>query len=831
MSYSYGSNSGMWFKSKPTFLFFRNNISALQYYIFDFITIFAQWHYAFSKYYNNIMRNKFIVLCAMLFSVLHFNAYAQMAVGQWRTHFAYNFVEQIAQTEHKVFAVSEGALFSVDKEDEGMEFYSKVNGLSDANIVKISYDSKLKKLIIAYANGNIDIMTSGGVENVPDLNLKQLNAGKRIYHMYHYNDFVYLSTDFGVVLLNVKRNEIADTYIVGNNSTDVKIIATAIHDGLIYALGETAIYRADANSKQLVDFSQWTPITQLPGQGLLKNIGVVGNHLVLHQNNQVFRLMPNGSWERFMTNIENAARTFFRDNNLLIYDNGSQLFKVDAQLNHTFTTVQNQVFDVSFDNISNTYWMAGNEKGVVSYSIETAQSKTYVPNGPAVNSPFKIDISDDRVIVVPGSAWDINKMYAARIMIYEKVDGVYVWKNILIQDEIPNVEIYLYDIVDIIINPKDKKHFFAGSFGNGLFEFRDDKFYKWHNHTNSTLETILPHNPLNYIRVDGFAFDSEGNLFMTNSYVGNYLQMLKPDGSWKGFDYPKKVFTNFSSVVIPKAVPNQKWIASRRNSTGIIVTDNKGTLENMSDDGYKFMSSFVDADKGGYITPKDMSALVEDKNGVIWVGTNEGPLLFFNPSRAFEDNYTCSRVKIAREDGTELADYLLETERVTAIAVDGANRKWLGTEGSGLYLVSENGQNIIKHFTTVNSALLSNNILDIAINERNGEVFVGTSAGLISYRGDASEAGDTFGEVYAFPNPVRENYKGVITITGLVAKTHVKITDVAGNLVFETISNGGMATWDGKDKMGRKVSTGVYMAICVNEDGTLSTITKIMVIN
>lgn len=777
------------------------------------------------------MKYKIIFSCIAWLLLWSPNMYAQMAIGQWRTHFAYNLVEQIAQTENKVFAVSEGALFSVDKNDELLEFYSKVNGLNDANIVKMSYDNKLKRLIIAYANGNIDIMTSGGVINIPDMYIKQMNAGKRVNHIFHYNDFAYLSTEFGIVKLNVRRNEIADTYIVGPNSTEVNILATAVHNNIIYAITKDRIFTADVNNPLLVDFSKWTVTAQLPISGDLKNIGILGNHLILQQANKLFSLSNNGSWEPILTNINNAARTYFKDERMFVYDNGATVFDVNQQFEVETLVLQNQAFDAHYDQGTNTYWFAGNDKGIVSYHKQSALTKTYVPNGPAVNSPFKMHISDDRVIVVPGSAWAVNKMLPMRVMIYEKVDGAYSWRNIHVQSQSPLIDRYVYDAVDVIMHPNDKKHFFVASFANGLFEFRDDTFYKWHNHTNSSLETIISNEPFNYIWVDGFKFDKEGNLFMTNGFVGKYLQMLKPDGSWKAFEYPRQTFSNLGTIIIPQSNPNHKWIPSKRNSTGIIVIDNKGTLEDQSDDEYKFMSSFIDTEEGGTITPRFINDLVEDKNGVIWAGTSEGPLLFYNTSRVFQANYTCSRVKIARNDGTEFADYLLKTERIMAIAVDGANRKWIGTEESGLYLVSENGQKIIKHFTTANSALLSNNILSIAINERNGEVFVGTSAGLMSYRGDASEAGTVFGDVYAFPNPVRENYKGVITITGLVAKTHVKITDVAGNLVYETISNGGMATWDGNDKMGRKVSTGVYLAICVNEDGTQSTITKIMVIN
>jgi len=223
--------------------------------------------------------------------------------------------------------------------------------------------------------------------------------------------------------------------------------------------------------------------------------------------------------------------------------------------------------------------------------------------------------------------------------------------------------------------------------------------------------------------------------------------------------------------------------------------------------------------------------MAQDKNGVIWVGTDIGPFLYSNLTNVFNSDYTCSRVKIPRNDSTNLADYLLVSENIQAIAIDGANRKWIGTKSSGVYLMSENGQQTIQHFTVSNSPLLSNNIMSLAINPLTGEVFFGTDQGIVSYQSDASEAGNTFGDVYAYPNPVRQGFTGVITITGLIDKTQVKISDINGHLVCETVSNGSIATWDGKDVHGRKVSTGIYLAICVNTDGTQSTITKILIIN
>ena len=227
------------------------------------------------------------------------------------------------------------------------------------------------------------------------------------------------------------------------------------------------------------------------------------------------------------------------------------------------------------------------------------------------------------------------------------------------------------------------------------------------------------------------------------------------------------------------------------------------------------------------LMPANIYCLVQDKNNDIWIGTPAGIIIIPSTVDFFTSN-ECYRVKIPRNDGTNLADYLLGTEQINCIAVDGANRKWIGTANSGLYLMSEDGLTTEAHFTTDNSLLPSNNILSIAIHPINGEVFVGTGEGIASYRSDASEGQDDYSQAYAFPNPVRPDYAGSIAITGLMENSIVNIVDEGGNLICKTRSNGGTAVWDGKNQQGQKASSGIYTALCNASDGS-HTVVKIMI--
>jgi len=226
----------------------------------------------------------------------------------------------------------------------------------------------------------------------------------------------------------------------------------------------------------------------------------------------------------------------------------------------------------------------------------------------------------------------------------------------------------------------------------------------------------------------------------------------------------------------------------------------------------------------------DVHCVAEDNDGAIWLGTSKGVAVYNNPGRIWDtDNFYAIQPSLDLNDG--LYHPLLENETVTAIAVDGANRKWLGTKNSGVYLVSETGTKEILHFTASNSPLFSDNIVSIAINQKNGEVFIGTEKGMISYMGEAIEGKSTYDSVYVYPNPVRETYDGPVTITNLIENSEVKITDIAGNLVYRTTSLGGQAIWDGTNLNGRRVKTGVYLVFCNDENGEETHITKLLFIN
>jgi len=767
----------------------------------------------------------FFVFCVLFCTLAN-------ATGQWRTYLSYADIETLAQSPNKVFALSSGALYSLDKRDLSLEIYSKINGLSDNNISDIAFDGGNELLFIAYVNSNIDIITTGGIFNIPDLRLKTMTGSKKINNICFYGDFAYLATDFGVCKVNLKKREFSDSYIIGDNSTPISVKAVALQSDSIFAITDNIFYAA-ATNKNLSDFQNWHQINFPETDNNNKNLVFFDNQLfLLKENKKVYR-ENNNIWELFAEDIENinVSQGYL---NLTKTNSISSYASISGNPVETTTTAtcRNAMYDATRKH----FYIAAAGYGLARID-EYNNFTNFVPSGPVYNDPFMMKFVGGRLFVTTSGTW-VGDNFTGKdnipgaVMIY---DGN-LWLNIAEWD-IPDVDRNrpFISLLNIAIDPNDNKHFFAGSWRSALYEFRDDRFYAHYNSDNSDgAIQPFPLDPGNlyYAQpIDGLTFDSDGNLWMVQGFVANQIKVKKKDGTWKSFYTP-----SFTS----KATPQQllidnygfKWVNAPRNNPGVLVFDDKGTIDNTADDRSLFMTSFIDQDNRSF-TSASYHCFALDKNDPkkMWIATGNGAIIVPDTRTAFNDNFRIQRIKIPRNDNSGLADYLLENERINFITVDDANRKWLATTTSGAYLVSEDGTETIQHFTTENSPLLSNYVKSIAINPANGEVFFATDLGLVSYMGDATVCQKSFKNAYAYPNPVRENYEGVISIVGLMENTNVKITDIAGNLVYETTSNVGMATWDGTNISGQRVSTGVYLAMCSNPDVSESGIVKILIIN
>ena len=341
-----------------------------------------------------------------------------------------------------------------------------------------------------------------------------------------------------------------------------------------------------------------------------------------------------------------------------------------------------------------------------------------------------------------------------------------------------------------------------------------------YNNTGGILDTTYYSN--NRIQISDLKIDNSNNLWGLNSQVDKPLFVKTSNENWYSFSMNQNIEgLYFDKLLIDNS--NQKW--GIIYNKGLFVYNDNNTISNENDDQYKILNTSLG---NGNLPSMNVKTIIKDLDGEIWVGTDAGITVFYYPSLVFS-GYNFDAQQILIQEG-EYGQYLLSSETINSMVVDGANRKWVGTKNSGLYLLSEDGLNEVKHFTKDNSPLFSDNIISLAINHENGEVFIGTEKGLLSYRSDATEGASNQGPTLVFPNPVREDYNGNIAISNLYKDAYVKITDISGNLVFETIALGGQANWDGTNIDNTKVGTGIYLVFSSNEFGQEKMVSKILFI-
>lgn len=763
-----------------------------------------------------------LLLCLPLLSA------AQLPMHGWRVHFAYSDVQQIEQTPERIYAVSENALFSVDKYEGDMQYYSKLTGLTGTAVSAIRYDSETQMLIILYKDGNIDLMNAEEeVSNVPDMYNTQSNITKEVNSITVHAGMAYLAMDFGIVVLNVQKQEIADTYYIGQNATAVDVCAIDVMHDTIYAASADAVYYAPLQTN-LVDYSNWKTISSLPSSEPVTDMACFRDSVYVLCDTALYSQDGDG-WRRILaekhiTTLEHADEKLF-----VMTDKSAYVFHIGDTKPSWLDLFYNSR-DMAYEEGRHVYWFAARGRGVGQYFPITNTRDEFRPSGPVANIPYRLRYQNDRLFMVPGGYLGVYYDRDGMLSYYE--DGG--WTN-FDQSYFMNaarIGHHTQDYVDIAVDPADKHHFYVASFGYGLIEFREDAYYQRYMPDNSPLESQLLNEVEKYTWVDGLTYDAAGNLWMLNpAYAG--VKVLKPTEEWVSIsNAATRNHSRTKDLLISNTNPNLKIVVNSYVDTGIGVFDDNGSIDNQSDDKSAFHNKFTD-NFGNILSYDVFYCAAQDLDGGLWLGTSNGVLYFPTPADLLNGN-DCRRITISRTDGSGLADYFLNEERVQAIAVDGANRVWFGTQSSGIYLMSfadMSAPEEIHHYTVDNSPLLSNEILSIAIDPGSGEVFIGTGNGLLSFQSDAAEAKEDYSAVYAYPNPVRQDFQGVITIAGLMEDSSVKITDNAGNLVCETRSNGGVAVWDGKDMQGRRVRTGVYMAMCLSADGGEHTLVKILILN
>jgi hypothetical protein len=704
---------------------------------------------------------------------------AQTPIGQWQEYLPWLPAISVTVNTDKVYCASLSGLFSVNTgEEQDITRYSKVNGLHDIGISTIG--SNNNGVLVAYRNGNLDFLQGNNTYNIPDLLRKQVSADKSIFRIFFNNDNAYLCTGLGIVVVNTTKSEISDTWVTGTTGTYTPVYALALLNNYFYAATAEGIKKAPLTGTNLADFRNWTSLQQGLQPDTVQQVILLGNRLICRQGKQLYQLQ-NDTWSSWYTDGNTITNLSTNDQQLIVCENTRI---ITLQTDGTIAgTLQDQHIQAPLSAIgyNQDIWIADSLQGLIRYNAGIFTPIT--PNGPS-------SIITGDMLFVNNTLWAAAGGVTDTWNATGNTNGYYTFSKGEWQQYKPG------GVKDLITLAADANGVYIGSFGGGLRY--NNQVYK--EATN----------------VSGLATDAAGNLWVADYGASANLLLKKPDNSWAFFRSPYAQTGNAISQLLTDDY-GQVWMVSPQGN-GLFV------FNYTNNQWFQFRMGT----QQGNMPSNDIYSLAKDKNGAIWVGTGRG-IAIMNCGDQAATGSCSAYLPIIQQDN--FAGYLFQDEQVNTIAIDGADRKWVGTL-NGAWLVSEDGETIIEHFNTTNSPLPANRIYKIAIDPVTGEVYFATEKGLMSWHGTATEGTIMQKDsVLVFPNPVPPAYGGTIAIRGLAQNAIVKITDISGRLVFQTRALGGQATWNGADYTGHRPQTGVYLVLATSDEGGEHLVTKIVFIN
>lgn len=739
--------------------------------------------------------------------------------GEWRSYLSHNRTLAGVEKDGLIYTITTGGLFSYDPATAEVRTFSTIEGMSGITPSAIHHARSYGAIFIGYEDGMIDYFAEPGqFRYLSDIQRNTFYTNKQVNAFAADTRYLYVGTNFGLVIYDLETGlPSTDIAQFGNNQSRLPVQSVALYEGDIYVVvGEAGLYRAPADFPNLKDPAIWLredSDTGLPEDQRVFEVGARETRLFARTGSTVL-VKENDFWTVFESLDEPWSK-------LIVGPEGVGGVRL------------NKVSIINRPGIKYTFFFPGSAQDAVVYG----ESEFYVPSafrgifrfdnwditnirpaGPPSNDCVRVVAGHGEVYVTPKG---YNQIYgpdfnAQGAFYFQTRRGT--WTNLdSANGRLPAA--VSTGFARAYYDP-DTRIAYLGSWGRGFVEVRQGELLDYSTCERGNLPTINqicdPSNLAN-TRVSGFGFDPTGNLWVSFDFARPPLAVRTPEGEWhrvpdarfpQGHHIVDMITDDYGSV----------WMINL--SQGILVyTPNTAT--GRFDNG-RMLNLRSGLNQGGLPT-NNVFALARDRDGFIWVGTGRGVWVYYDPFSIGQGTIVDASAPVY--DRNEL----LENTVVTSIAVDGGNRKWIGTE-DGLFLVSENGDAVIHQFTTENSPLLSNRINGLGIDQQTGEVFIATDRGLLSFQSDATEDDGRCGDVFVFPNPVFTERHQTVTIRGAVRGAKVRITTVSGLLVRELEAQGGTAVWDGHDVQGRAVRSGLYLALITDDNGENTCIGKFSLI-
>lgn len=778
---------------------------------------------------------KRICLAVALLIVMAVVPAKSQQVGSWSIYpvFSGNNNNSLVDTDNKVFYLADGWLYSYDKDNDESVFYTKMNGMSDTDISGIYYNYDKKFLLVAYSNSNIDIVRENGrVDNVPDLKSVILTVSKAINSVDFSGDYAYIATDFGYMVVDCNKCVVKESFNYGKAFksivvTDKNIFATFDKKIYVSSVGES---HYELSSFKETNIKQEMHLRKIDNNSMLTTTGWF-YYIKIGEDptNLAMSVIEKSAPSNVSMSGSNMVASYREKYIVVSPDGTSQTVAMPSEIDgsHLSTIDGKGLWNLDSN---------GLKEFSISDGSVTILHDTYRPNTSTVSEPYYLTYQNGTLYSMNSGRNYKGASNGKSVMLSSLKNGVWNKLNPIKVDIHNNSYKSLIEPYGMAIDPFDSEKIWFGSFFEGIYCVKNGEQVQKIDHLNSPMYLDF------VVCVSDLKFDKEGNLWFSfynfNKTTYAPLYILPKDKLYKenltaddfiSIDLGNFATTYGSQLCISKD-GRYVLLASNMWKSKLAIIDTNGTLTDISDDRVAIVTTYNDQDGKnfdiGYIHS------IKEENNKFWLGTNTGVGLINNIKAAFSGNLVVNRVKVPRNDGTNLADYLLDGVYVYNIAIDGANRKWFGSSTSGLYLTSSDGSEILEHFSTENSPLTSDEITSVACSTDDNRVFIGTKKGTLVYESDAAPSQDDYSDVYAYPNPVRPDYSGHITVAGLMDNSLVKITDSMGNLVYSGRSTGGMFVWNGLNSEGSRVNTGVYYVFASQNESDKSSgcVTKILVV-
>lgn len=807
---------------------------------------------------HHLFRYTLVVTILLLYSITIQAQSTPHAFGDWDIYNATPEGTQMQLFADRLYIVNTTALSSIDLnlDPDSEESYSRRTGLSGTSVQYILASDEAGKMAITYHDGLIDLIDSlGHIQCIPDLASKPMSGDKTIYSLRESHGMLYVAGGFGVLVIDMREGMVIQHYF-----TSYPIDFAFALNGDLYrysAKKRLECLKAGLNGS---DPRNWTTRPDVPAlrDALVFPTSTGADKVNVNNNDACYVVTADGSVLNFLTlqpvcPAHNYRRIFRLHNQLLFQGDVLTLHQYPSLCTNNGYHPYQDCVDYAAANDSMCYMMHPyyglftaqhvNYRPGATWGLESDFDTAVLPAGIATSYLGEMHLTDQGLMGISRRSY-VNGYQAANAL------GGVITRIDTERDEIQNTR--AYQVIPMLpegmnfqglsgfdIDPTNPDRFAISSGLCGLYLFEGDSITAAYDGKNSVGKVDAFDPTFGSTRVSSVAYDDDGNLFFANSMQDTLLRCLTTDGRWLKFPNPGMTqLQEARRILITRHSDNHfKWVLNdcfyRKSRVGIY--DDNGTLTLQSDDHTTYFATLVDQDNNTW-EPDYIYDLREDLDGKIWVLTNLGPFVIEDPAACFKFAQShvgqgkVRRVKIPRNDGTNLADYLMEATQCSCMVIDNFNRKWIGTYGAGLYLMSADCITEIFHFDTDNSPLLSNSILDLCYDATSGKVYISCEGGVLSYQTDAIEGAADYSEIYCYPNPVRPEFSGELRIMGLMNDSQVSITTTNGDLIYRTRSQGYTATWNLHTADGSRVEPGVYLIHGVDSQGKQGCVCRFLVL-